>query len=391
MSISEYSILAVLLAIITTITDLAGTGYYGALIRYTARYKAEKNQDGINKLCSTTLANIIVLSILSIVIVCCLSGVLSKGLFTKNISGLICLAAFGIPPVFILAFYNSLLQGLQNFTGSFFVTISSTIIKCIFIGLIFFISKMTISQVLWIFILSPIVGIFVGFSITRDIKINLLNYDKQTLITIMQFGKWMMLWSIVNIIQSKLDVYLLGPLSKHDQVAYFDIAQKFISVVLVPFVAYGTVLTPRLAGVLDISSLLKEKKRANKISLLLTLGILICFLIVPWIIQIIFNDKYMNSLLPFKIMVLSLIPFVLTMPYMSALSAMGKSVVFFIMASIGLVLNTILSVFLIPKYGAIGSSISFAILNVLSLPLSIIFFNFYLKGKMREKPILINI
>jgi O-antigen/teichoic acid export membrane protein len=150
---------------------------------------------------------------------------------------------------------------------------------------------------------------------------------------------------------------------------------------MVGITAYGTVLNPKLSSILDFKQLLHEIKKAKLISFIMSLLLILGVFMGPIVIRLFFQNKYEGAIIPLKIMLVSLIPYVWCLPFNSALFAIGKSSVFFYGATLGLVINSVSSVLLIPKYGAIGSSISFSTLNLLGLIVALIFFNIYFKEK----------
>jgi O-antigen/teichoic acid export membrane protein len=82
-------------------------------------------------------------------------------------------------------------------------------------------------------------------------------------------------------------------------------------------------------------------------------------------------------------MFLGLIPYIWLIPYNSALFAIGKSSAFFYAALFTLILNASCSIILVPKFGALGSGISFCIINVFGSV-----FNYYLYKRAMGKHLL---
>jgi len=381
MDVEHYGQLTVLLAIITTVSEMVAAGLNASLIRYAAIYANENNHIKLNSLISTSLINITFLGFLIIIFTYLFSQEISLLRF-KNISfsHYIEISSWGIVFTFLYGIYLSLFLGLQKYKYYFLYSVFFQMVRLVLLLILIFYNNTSIELVIYIFILSPLFAFIFAVIIERDIKISIYNYNTEIVKETYSFGKWMFLWAAVAIAQSKLDIYLLASLSDMQNVAYFDIAQKFVLAIMIVFTSYSAVLKPKMSILKTKEDIIIEIRKTYKVIFAMNIFIIVMIFILPYMITIIFDNIYDNSIMPLTIMLSSLIFFVWTLPLNASFYAIGKSQVYFYTASIGLIINTILSLTLIPIYGSIGAAISYFIVNISSLVIVYIFYKYYLNN-----------
>lgn len=387
LSVSDYGYLTILLVLINTITDLVNSGLNASLIRFTARYRAQGKTEKIRRLFSTSFLNVTFISTFVMIAIVLLSKPIADLFLKGQYQLLVSLSAVGIFGTFYYSLFSALFQGREKFVNLMIYSVSFVLLRFVPVTILYFTHQLTIGTVLIVFIASAFLTALLGFIMNGDLKLFIHKYDRSILKETFKFGKWMILWAVVAIIQSRLDTYLLSPLASAEQVSYFDMAQKFTSIIMMAVGAYGTVLNPRLAGIKDTLRLRKEVNRSAVLSVVISASLVLGIFIFPPLIDLIFGGKYNSSIPPLRIMLLSLAAYAFTLPFNSALYAMGHSKVFFFAALGTLVVNLTVSLLTVPKFGALGSSFSFAAVNLVSLLFSFIFYKYYtgLKSGARFK------
>jgi O-antigen/teichoic acid export membrane protein len=199
------------------------------------------------------------------------------------------------------------------------------------------------------------------------------------------FGGWMTLWSVVAIIQSRMDVFLLASLTSTVQASFYDVAQKMSTILSMGVGAYANVINPKIATYTNKDQITQEMKKIRKVTIAMTFGLIIGAFIVPLFIVVLFGEKYTESLMPLRIMIFGLVFYLWTFPFNSVLYAIGKSQGFFFTAILQLIANTISSFIFIPLYGASGAAISFCIVNIVAMICSYAFYRYYFVTKYVEK------
>lgn len=380
LSVKNYGVLVVLLAIIITITDLINSGLNSSIIRLVARYKSQDNYRKINEIVSTMFFNYLFIGIIIIIVLIIFSSNIYNALLHEDNSSRVIWISFGILFTFLYGIFSAVFQGLEDYKNYLIQTISLPGTRLIVLLISVISQKFTLDLIIILYALSPLVGLFVGMFLTKNVvDISFSNYSLNAIKEIGKFGKWMFLWGVFIILQSRINTYLLSILTTPEQVSYYEVANKFIGLVMILFTSYGTTLNPRLARMINASEIRGELKKINKIMVLFTGYLIVSSAIIPIAINIMFGIKYEMSINIFVILNLFNICFIWNAPYNSCLFALGKSNVFFIDAVITMVVTLIASIILLPKYGAIGAAFSQGIATCVSLLISRVAYSYYMK------------
>lgn len=378
LTVPDYGKLTVLLAIITTVSEMVAAGLNASILRYSAIYR--ENQEKLNRLLVTNLINIFFIGLGIIILVYFTSSSISLLILgNENFSKQIEIVSYGVLFTFLYGALLSFFLGLQNYKAYFIYSILFQLIRLIVLLLIIYQGLISIDSFLVLFVITPVATFLIGVFFIKNLKFKINYYDKEIVKETYHFGKWMFLWAIIVVVQSKMDIFLLSSLTTPEDVSYYDIAQKFVLMSMIVFTSYGAVLKPRMSVLTSKESILSEVKGTYKVIFGFNLYIILLIFILPFIIKMLFGDDYINSIIPLQIMLASLIFFVWTLPFNTSMYAFGKSNVFFFIAIINLIVNLISSFAFIPIFGAIGGSISFFIVNVSSLLFSYIFYKYHLE------------
>lgn len=386
LSNDDYGRLATILAVVTGISDLSNLGMNAATIRFTAIFKSQNETGKINSLLSTVFTNISLISILLIGVFLIFSGPVTE-LFLKDSAykGLIIISSFGIFIALLYSFFSAVFQGLQDFKSYFLYNVLLSVLKISFVAAFFFFAGLNLTNVVIILVFIPAFSVISTFYFLRQYRISPLLYNRSVQKETFAFGKWMLLWSIAAILQSRVSTYLLASMMNVSEVSFYDIARKFSNIVMFGLGAFATVLNSKLSSITDRETI-KELVRKSK---LITIGF--SFVLVagaflfPLILKFLYGNKYEGAFVPMSIIMVSLISFVWALPFNAGLYSLGKSKIFFIQAVAGLIIESGISIILIPQYGAIGASLSFGITYALVLLISIFYYKKYISEKTADE------
>ena len=209
--------------------------------------------------------------------------------------------------------------------------------------------------------LSTVLPIFYGFGVigVKFLKSKTTNKDY---IDLAKFSGWLGVNRIISSISGRLDIQMLANLTTASLVGYYSIASRLSSFVIVLASSMGSVLSTRFASFND-----KEKERKYLIkSTLFTLpiiaGVILWVIVAKPFVLILFGDRYFESIKILQYSLLSLIPFILATPAVTAIvHAMRKPIYIGVFSFPQLALIFSLNLYFIDKYGAIGATFSFLI------------------------------
>jgi len=201
-----------------------------------------------------------------------------------------------------------------------------------------------------------------------------LGFDWRLATEAIGFGLKSYLQSLVGHLNYRLDVYLLALFLPPAEVAYYAIATSIAEVVWYIPNSVGTVLFPKLATEREdwVHSITAEVCRHTVLATgLASLGILVTGW---WLIPLFYGTAYRPAVMPLLI----LTPGILAMAVYKVLtrnfSSRHRQQVSILAASVALVLNVSLNVYLIPRFGVVGAAISSLLSYMASATVLVIIF-----------------
>lgn len=364
LSISDYGTLAVLLALFTLLFDVFDLGLSTTMIRLTAANKNDRLK----------LANIIT----SGALLRMLSGILlfaftaaTAGYFSTILlhdaakSYLIILVAIGAFGLLGQNFISSILQGLEQFFKNSLLTASLGLMR-LFLMLLLFFYLPSVLLLAAIFVLSPMLSFVIGMFLLPLVliwgKIDILSIK-----SIVKFSSWMMLFGIFAAIGSRLDILMLSTMLSTYQAGVYGAAARLITIFVLLTASFGTVLVPRFSQITIIELPDMIKKIIPGIVILVIL-MLISAILAPFIVPLFVT--YKQSIPIFQLLVLSYLPFVLSLPAMAALYTLNAPQVMALVALCQLVIIVFFNWWLIPPLAEAGAAISLGISHLAALIIS---------------------
>lgn len=384
LSTNDQGILANLIAITSSLADIGG--FTAATMRFTAIFSGRNDKDKINRLVSTTLFNIIAISGIFVIVSALFSNILATYVFKTDISLLIVISAFGL--ITTLTFNNlySALHGLKDFKGMFQLTLLFSLERLIPISILFITGMLTIPAVVILYTITPLIPLLYGFLRLRNkhgIKL-LPRYDFGLLKEIFHYSKWMISSAILSIVQSRLDQFLLPIFLNNSQAGLFTTANMFVTIFGTLSGSVSKVIDPELAGTDSFEDMKKKLIKTSKLIVILMV-LLVGFIIASPIFMVtVLGNKYQDSVVPLIIMLASYVFFIWQYPISGYINSRGKTITYFVTVVVQLTTNIISSRILIPQYGALGSAISFAIVNLVGFLVMSSFFTYYFSKEQRN-------
>jgi O-antigen/teichoic acid export membrane protein len=380
LSNDDFGRLAVIMAIITGISDISNLGMNATTIRYTAIFKSKNETDNVNTLLSTVFTNILGISFLIVLSFFILSNFLTDILFKdSNYGSYLVLSSLGISVALLYSFFSAVFQGLQRFNSYLYFAIIGSILKIILVIIIYFANAFSLMNVFLIIAFTPLISILASKIWLRDHRISPFLYRRSMIKETYGFSKWIFLWSVFSIIQARVSTYLLASFTTMTEVSFFDMSKKFGNIIVFGLGSYLSVLNSRLACITDKAELQKNVNKSKLVTIVISAGLGVMVFVFPLILKLFFGTKYEGAIYPLGIVLFGLIFFVWSFPYNSGLYSLGKSKVFFYQALIALLVETGTAFILVPAYGAIGASITFVITNIVVLLLSVFYFKKYIR------------
>lgn len=360
----DFGVFSAALNLVVILTSLSDLGITAGLVNFIA--KADNEGDEKTSLmyqkAGIIIKMIVVLTLSVIVIV--FSPFISKTLLASSdpkISIWVALIAFAL---FVPMYFPSVLQAKKKFLESVVVDNIYYLFRLLGLLVFMFFGGLTLynsfSTALWGFVASITLSfIYLGFKFLNakpkvDIYINLI-----------KFSGWIGVNRIISSISGRLDIQMLAVLTTASTTALYSIPSRLSSLIIILTSSFAAVLAPRLASMGN-----KDRERVYILKALLAtipivLGTIIWVIIAEPFMRIVFPN-YMDSVPVFKSLTLAMVPFIITAPSVAAIIyAMKKNIYIGVFSFFQVIAIFLLNYYFIPKYGAMGPTFTFGIVNTL--------------------------
>jgi len=365
MSLAEFGIFSAAVNLVNILTSLSDIGISSGSVNFVAEHHAKNDHEKANEYIKAAFViRLAIVLFLSIIVIIFSNFIAPTILATKDARIAIWAA---IIPVFLFPdmFFPPIMQAKRKFLQSTIVDNVFYIGRLVFAFIFFLLGRLNISLAFWSF--------GVGFVLELLLIVHYLKLDflfakpkAEEYKSLLKFSGWLGVNRIVSSVSGKLDIQMLAGISGAVATGIYSIASRISSFIIVLCGSYSAVLAPRMASFGDRE---KEKKYIIKstlalvpIALLIIFGI---FIANPFII-LAFGTKYEPSLLVFRYLALAQIPFLFTAPSVTAIVySMKKTVYIGAFSFFQLAAMFLLNFYLIPKFGPLGPTITYAVTNII--------------------------
>jgi len=357
-----FSAAANLIAILMSLSDLGLSSGIVNFVSYHISRGETKTAEEYEK--AAFIVKIVASSLLSLLVVIFAVFISKHWLATadKQIAYWVAVVSFtGLFWRFLPYMLQAKKQFLKSVLIDIFVSFPKALIPLVFVSL----GILTVKTTLLAFEISVLIAGSVGLIFT-GINFMFAHTKKETYLNLTRFSSWLGFNRITSSIAGNLDVQMLAALAGAVATGLYSIPAKLTAFLVILASSFSAVLAPRMAGFADKS---KEKTYIIKATLV-TLGIV--FLILCWIIVakpfilILFGQKYLPSVPIFQALSASMIPFILTVPSVTAIIyGMKKTVFIGLFSFFQLAAIFSLNYIFIPKYGPFGPTLTYAITNTI--------------------------
>ena len=178
-------------------------------------------------------------------------------------------------------------------------------------------------------------------------------------------------FSVVMVqIYYNIDIVILGFLRENEEVGWYSAAYRIVLFVLGFAFFFGESIYPSLSQISRKNSHITKKFITATLKIVLLAGLPITtalFILGPNIISYIYGANYYPSIITFQVLVWSILTVFCSIPFAYSLLAFGKQKYYMYSVSLGALLNIILNISLIPRYGIMGASVATIISGILVL------------------------
>ncbi|HBG60813.1 MAG: hypothetical protein A2Y03_07340 [Omnitrophica WOR_2 bacterium GWF2_38_59] len=347
-----------------------------ALIKFVS--ENQKCQDKLDQIISCVSVSNISLSLIISIVIFFLAKPLSVFFKIPELKNLIKFICIIFPFVAIFQTNIGVLNGLRRMRSfAFFMILQDVMV--FLLTFIFVINGFGVFGVLSGLIFAMAITALISFLNIRNIFTFSFTSFKQNLIEILSFGSKSFCGGIMNEINYRADIVLIGYFLTAKDVGYYSVAillSRFFwifpqSIQKIAYPATTSYWYDNKKA--ELQSMITKTMKFNA-CIVLFLGLLAIFYVED-IIAIAYNKSFLSSISPFLILLTgTLIDGATIRPINSTLAAIGKPEFSPKVAAAGATINIVLNLFLIPKYGINGAAIA----TTISLIIVVFLNSFYI-------------
>ena len=363
LSVSEFGIFSAAANLIVIISSLSDLGISSGIVNFVAKHLAKGKRETSEKYIKAAFLLKFVITFILVVLVGVFAPFVSKFLLATgevNIAYWVAGISIGI---FLWGFFPNILQAQKRFLASVIVDLSLVIPRAILGFALLLMGVLTLDNALLTFFVSFVFVVIVGFKLV-GVSFLKTRPEKKIYMDVLKFSGWLGVNRFISGISGRLDIQMLAVLVGATSTGLYSIPARLASFVVVLVSSFSAVLAPRLAAFDDRE---KEKTyiaKAVLASLAVVVGIVLWIIIAKPFILILFGEKYLGAVPIFQALTASMIPFVFTIPSVTAIIySMKKPIYIGVFSFFQLAAIFVLNLVFIPKYGVFGPTLTFAITN----------------------------
>ena len=331
-----------------------------------------KTQDQAKKLLSSVLAIKIPLTIISTLAVIILVNLMGYSEVTRDLVYLssICMILDSFTVTFfavIRGFHNLFFESIASVVFQLIVLITGLFVLRLNLGLRFLMAALILASI-YNFIYSALL-------VWRKWHLTLVpNFDVKLIKLIIKITLPFAIFAIFQRIYTNLDTVLLSVLAGDRYVGLYQVAFKIIFALQFLPLAFTASLYPAMSNywASNRQQLVITFERAMNYLIIISLPIAVGIAVLADKVVLLFKSGYNQAILPLQINMFALLFMFVAYPVGSLLNACDRQKINTVNMAITLIVSIILNLLLIPRYQAVGASLTVAITNILMLILGMI-------------------
>ena len=292
----------------------------------------------------------------------------SSSLFPEVEKGYLILALFLIPLQLCFTVLNQFLLGLQKIKEFNLASILQVFAFLISLSIFLLVFNMGVSAAIIAYVLSYLVGIGASVYLTKQSILSFgWCFNKSYAKDAFTYGFKIYLGNAIGLFRYKVNIFLvnafLDPIAVGLYVAAVEISERIWLISQ----SAGLVLFPRVSSETDEKKLKELTPIVFRNVLLVTfIGAVFLFFIGRFLILLLYSEKFLDSVLPFQIFLIGVVAMSGGKVLSNDLYGRKRPELNIYINSITLMLNVILNILWISKYGIVGAAWATSISYIVS-------------------------
>jgi len=370
LTIAEFGIYSSAQNVIMIAAAVTDAGLSSGLINFISKLKAEGKINEAKKYIKASLIVKFLLSFFVSLIVLLIAFFTPIKIFASNDPYIAILVSSIIIVGVFWGIFPYALQGYKRFLASTTVDNSLSVGRILFAFLFFVIGVLNIRLALVSFLIGTLIPIalgfiFLGWGFVKG------KVDKSIYKNLLRYSSWLGINRIMSSFSGRLDVVFLAAMVGASATGIYSVPSRLNLFLSVLASSFSSVIATRLASFGDKSSEKKYLVKSTLAVIPILVGIVIWIIVARPFIVLLFGEKYIESVGIFKLLLVSMLPFIACVPSVSALIySMKKTNVIGIYSFIQLTLIVAVDLVFIPKIGIYAPIYSYILTNLILFAIS---------------------
>jgi len=361
LTVSQYGIYSLTLTVLSFGTTLASLGLFAALPREIPHYK-EKYPNKLPDLISTAFYISLISGIFFTILLLLSKDFLARFFNETEFSLPFTIMILSLPFMILISFLSAITQGLGRVRENvYFGRIARAIIFLIGV-LIIVILRLNFYLIYVMYVLGAVITLIIFFIDIKRIRIFevRLRFNKKVARNLLKFSIPLFFTGILGYLITWMDTLMLGYFKPSSVVGLYNAAAPLVRLLPIFLSSFAFLYNPLATG-LFVRNKIKELKRVYQVItkwvFLLTLPLFAIFFVFPEAtITFIFGEKYISAAPALQILSLGFMFHTFLGLNGISLVVIGKPELNLYGNTLAVILNFILNIALIPKYGITGAA-----------------------------------
>ncbi len=315
---SDFGLFTLSVTVLALVADVGNLGINTGIVNFVAKY-FESDRQRSDKFLKLGFYSKIILSLLVLISGYIFSPLIAVGIFSKpELVIPLRLVFLGVGTTWLFSFTTSYYQASQKFISWGVIQLITNFIR---LACVLYYSSVTVLD-LRISVIFYITAPLIGFSLSFiNISINFIKekIDAETKNEFFNYNKWVAIFGGISAFSSRSDTFVLGRVVAPYNLGLYSAANQLVQVVPQLIGAIGTVVAPKFSSFNNDQKMLEYYKKLQVMVVGVAILILFSTPIVKIIVNSFFGPEYINSYRIFIVLLISMLVFLISIPFHNAI------------------------------------------------------------------------
>jgi O-antigen/teichoic acid export membrane protein len=324
-------------------------------------YLFGKRKADIRMLASNSLWGTIMFGALSIVVFTLLYPILSQHILQGIPRGYVFAVVGSVPFMMANAYFGNLLLALKRVKTYNLITTVQLTLLLVTVALLLVVFKVGLVATVVAAVLNVVFGgVLMVWFVRRRVQFG-LRWHKQLFKDAFAYGLKGYFANAIQFLNYRLDILLVSFFLDATSVGIYSVAVNFAEVLWYVPTSIGTILFPHVATTTDAVANVVTARTTRQTLLLMAFASVGVAIASPWLIPWWFGPEFLPSVNALLILLPGVLLFSVAKIIGNDFSGRGLVITNGIVSALALVINSLLNIVLIPKYGINGASLASSI------------------------------